>query len=53
MSLLKSLGGEEAGYYFTTGKPNNLGGNTHPNADGHITNANMVKEFIDRKNLLK
>lgn len=53
MNLLKSLGGEDAGYYFTTGKPNNLGGNTHPNADGHITNASMVEEFIKRKNLLK
>ena len=53
MQLFKTLGGEEAGYYFTTGKPNNLGGNTHPNAEGHITNANMVKEFIERKNLLK
>ncbi len=52
-SLLTTLGGEAAGYYFTTGIPNNLGGNTHPNADGQATNAEMVKEFIDRKNLLK
>ena len=52
-SILTSLGGEAAGYYFTTGRPNNLGGNTHPNADGHLTNAEMVKTFIDSKKILK
>ena len=51
-SFRNRLGGEDAGYYYTTATPNSAGAFSHPSAEGHAANAEIIANYIREKNLL-
>ena len=52
MQYLRSLGGEEAGYYYFLAEKNNAGASSHPIASAHASVANSLAEFINSKGIL-
>lgn len=52
INYLRSLGGENAGYYYFLAEKNNDGGSTHPIADAHARVADELAKFINDKGIL-
>ena len=52
MQYLRSLGGEDAGYYYFLAEKNNAGASSHPIATAHASVADSLVEFINSKGIL-
>ena len=52
-AAIDALGGESAGLYMVEFVANASGGNGHPSAASHISNGNLLADYIKAKGLLK
>jgi hypothetical protein len=52
IQYLRSIGGEEAGYYYFVAERNSQGGASHPISDAHARVGAALSDFIIEKNIL-